>query len=722
MRFHNAGVRPFWLDEVHTFAVISELQSFFGMLKFWWSTDQVLDPPLYYILCYPFSGNNPLASLWLMRLPAILLGIAAIPATYAVVRLLSARPVALAAALATCVNVYAIQYSQEHRPYSMLHLAALGYMFTQILVMQNFSWRRWAWLIVASFILLYTHLFGGFLLVGGYVAWALKELVKRKRFSWQPLLLTPVILSILYIPIVMYALPKVSRYSITTTEHTTGAQGLFKDYLAQKELMNYWTTTPHDLATWYQAQVSPWIALLALTLVVAGALLLAWRRPKQFAMVSLATFITVTLTYTFYEAMKYPFEPRRNIYNLPVLAYFQGIAIVAPWYLFQRKNQPDNNLRRGIGLGLSALLTGILVWLSLTNFVLYDNGGNRYPSLNPDWPSMVKLVADHGEPQDIMATASTSGNTWAYSNLVFCINRTKKPISLRKISTIPELEETIKDGRTGVWYAFGFYRPPDESVVKYLLSNAHWTCYVGGAVAYLPPTPPRKALGETLPTTVFAPYDDIYALSLERAGNRFESQIKLPPGTTDEPQITLNNSSPYRLLDLKAGPLTFDASFTTGTLDETTCTLYRKMKVGDWQRAVDFDKWEPNPSAISTPYVSGVPAIQMRYNGKIDYRFFLDEAGAYNLTLEAENDSPGPLAIRVFASNAGEIGPYNFDLANDRLSQITHKANLKKGLNLLTVYYPSFRRLQDKNPHLDGSYNEFLFTRWRLQVTSEDKR
>ena len=709
LRVHHAGIRPFWLDENHTYHVVNEVDGFFAMLRFWWSTFHVSDPPLYYILNYPFTGGDPLASLFAMRVPGILFGVAAIPAMYAVARLISTRPVALAAAFCMAVNTFAVQYSQEYRPYSLLLLVTLLYLHAQILVMvRGHSRARWIWLLAASVALLYTHFFGGFVMVGGYAVWWAYEVAhNRTRVPWKQLLLLPVILFVAYIPVLAYGISQAGHFSLSAGDATNAAKQMEAAFLAQKEYLSYWTNLPYSLATWYLAKPAPFAAIFALGLAAAALPLLAWRRPGQLALLVLFTLITTVIVFVFYEVMRYPFEPRRSIIQLPVLVFLQGVVLAAPYHLLERMRDGSRT-----GAVLSGMLGLVMLGVGLDNFVRFDNGGNRYPSSNADWPGMVDIVARHAAPGDVMATHMAPGDTWMSSNIGFNHARSQTSVPLRTISTVPELDAVLAETGAGVWYSFGLHRPIDPVLAKHILLHGQWHCLVGGAVVYLPPTLPRAVATDGTTETLYVRAAGSYALSLERPGFPFVANLRLP----DQPEtvVTLNNSSPYRLMDLEPGLLSFEARFTTATANSTTWTLYRRIEPGEWQRAVDFSRWEANPSAIMAPYIGGELALQMRYNGKADYRFFLDEGGEFDLTIEAKHDAPGPIDLRVFASNAGELPRFTFANADNRFGQVTQRVTLRPGLNAITVYYPSFRRIQDPVRDPEDAYNEFVFTRWKL--------
>ena len=97
-------------------------------------------PPLERIVTeYPNSNNHPLYSIaahlsvtafgehaWSLRLPAALFGVAAVPAVYALGRLLTDRRESLLAAALIAVSYHHIWFSQNARGYTMLALCAVA--------------------------------------------------------------------------------------------------------------------------------------------------------------------------------------------------------------------------------------------------------------------------------------------------------------------------------------------------------------------------------------------------------------------------------------------------------------------------------------------------------------------------------------------------------------------------------------------------------------------
>lgn len=121
-------------------------------------------PPLYYMLLKPwvllFGDSEPA-----LRIPSALAGALAIPLVARIGTRLFDRATGAAVALFLAVSAYHVSYSQEARMYSLV--VVLGLLSTDFYLAcgdRATGWNR-AGYIVSSTAILYTHYFGGFVLV-----------------------------------------------------------------------------------------------------------------------------------------------------------------------------------------------------------------------------------------------------------------------------------------------------------------------------------------------------------------------------------------------------------------------------------------------------------------------------------------------------------------------------------------------------------------------------
>jgi mannosyltransferase len=107
-------------------------------------------------------GESP----WALRLPAVLFGVATVPATYAVARLVSSRTEALLASLVLAVSYHHVWFSQNARGYTLSGLLALLSTWALVQMLDRGSWRlAWAYALCAA-LAAYTHLTMIFVAVG----------------------------------------------------------------------------------------------------------------------------------------------------------------------------------------------------------------------------------------------------------------------------------------------------------------------------------------------------------------------------------------------------------------------------------------------------------------------------------------------------------------------------------------------------------------------------
>lgn len=151
LRFFRLGHQSFWFDEVFSLSVVQG--SMGDLLRL--ALKDAVHPPLYYFVLYPFYHLS--ASEFVVRLPSVLFGIAAVPLIYELGRRCLNERIGLVAALITLFSPFQIYYAQEARMYSMLlTLTALSLLaFWQAIETGERKW--WVALVVVTVAGLYTH-------------------------------------------------------------------------------------------------------------------------------------------------------------------------------------------------------------------------------------------------------------------------------------------------------------------------------------------------------------------------------------------------------------------------------------------------------------------------------------------------------------------------------------------------------------------------------------
>lgn len=182
-----------------------------------------VDRPLYGILTHPprihnhvlfmlITGATWMATGWwfpLFRLPALVIGVAAVPATYGLARTLTDRRTAAVAAVLTACSSIAIRYSIEARGYGLAMVLSAGSTWAVIRALR--SGRRGWWMFATALVVAatYTILSGAYLAmglaIGTVVAARIREVpwraALRAAMSVGPVAIS--IAGVLYLPMVL---------------------------------------------------------------------------------------------------------------------------------------------------------------------------------------------------------------------------------------------------------------------------------------------------------------------------------------------------------------------------------------------------------------------------------------------------------------------------------------------------------------------------------------
>jgi mannosyltransferase len=153
LRFSDLGGQSAWFDEAATWAQVRG-----GFVRMIVETARDNYPPLYNLLVWPLVKLFGDAE-WVLRLPAAILGIVAIPAIFVLGATISGRFVGLLAAIVIAFSGYHIWYSQEARMYTLLAFTSIAYAWA-LLRYLNGEPRSRIPVIVACVALLFSHPYG----------------------------------------------------------------------------------------------------------------------------------------------------------------------------------------------------------------------------------------------------------------------------------------------------------------------------------------------------------------------------------------------------------------------------------------------------------------------------------------------------------------------------------------------------------------------------------
>ncbi|HKR00034.1 MAG TPA: glycosyltransferase family 39 protein [Pyrinomonadaceae bacterium] len=185
-----------WLDEAYSVSFAHESPS--GIIE---TTSQDVHPPLYYFALHYWQklfGDSERS----VRMLSALFGILAIFVTYKVAVHLFDRSTGLLAAGLLALSRFHLEFSQEARMYSLLCLLSVLSIYFFIRLMEDKS--RWALIgyIVASALMMYTHVYSFFILAAENIYWLTLLFAARDTFRrvWVRWLVAQIVLAVLFLP------------------------------------------------------------------------------------------------------------------------------------------------------------------------------------------------------------------------------------------------------------------------------------------------------------------------------------------------------------------------------------------------------------------------------------------------------------------------------------------------------------------------------------------
>ncbi len=263
-RLQDASV---WWDE--GFSVWEARMGFLALAD---RTAYDVHPPFYYWLLHFWRllvGDGE----FVLRYLSVILGVLTLAALYALARRLAPKQpeVAIAAVVLLTVSRYAIWWSQEIRMYALTGLFAVLSLYGMVRLRERFQWR-WA----ITYVLVTASLLGtlyslAFLLIieGLYWLWTLRHVQSWRRrgvllLQWVGLQLAVLAL---FLPWLLYALPRMWRWSVQDTFDSTLFLRLYATMLhvgASLNIDTYWPAVT-----------------VALLVVAAGTIVLLVRKRYQ---------------------------------------------------------------------------------------------------------------------------------------------------------------------------------------------------------------------------------------------------------------------------------------------------------------------------------------------------------------------------------------------------------------------------------------------------------
>jgi 4-amino-4-deoxy-L-arabinose transferase-like glycosyltransferase len=292
-----------WLDEIFTRDILGSgsLPSLWDHIKATEST-----PPLYYVIGWLLGGRSAGA---MRAIPAVAL-IASVPVSYLAFRRLVSERAAVATAWIVAVSPILVSYSTDARSYGLFVLTSLLSLWALTEVLDRDTPGRYALWALTSLACVWTHYFGGFLLLGEVlVLLATRPAVRGATAAWSGLILVGLV-------------PLVPLVTVQTGDERAGS-------IAGASLASRVSTTARQLAMgpnvprgWLEAVG---VAVFGVSVLAGIVLALRTRRQTQLVLLVLTAVTVGTPFLLAVVSIEDRFDPRNVILVTPMLA-----ALAAP--------------------------------------------------------------------------------------------------------------------------------------------------------------------------------------------------------------------------------------------------------------------------------------------------------------------------------------------------------------------------------------------------------
>ncbi len=160
LRIYGLGAESFWFDEIMSiYFAKGDIDSIINPPSY-----EVHIPPLYYILLHfwiQFFGTSEFAA----RLLSAIFGIFSIPVLYKLGKTLFDYGSGLYGALILAISMFHIKFCQEARMYSLLTFTTLISMLLFVKSLKEDKLKFWIGYVIGSVLMLYSHLYGFFILL-----------------------------------------------------------------------------------------------------------------------------------------------------------------------------------------------------------------------------------------------------------------------------------------------------------------------------------------------------------------------------------------------------------------------------------------------------------------------------------------------------------------------------------------------------------------------------
>jgi uncharacterized membrane protein len=196
LRVYKLNGDSLWLDEASSVKFAKEPPA--GIIE---TTSKDVHPPLYYFALHYWMklfGDTETAA----RLLSALFGIFCLPVVYKIAAHLFDRSTGLIATLLLALSRFHLEFSQEARMYSLLVLLSLASIYFFIKLLEDRSRYTLALYLVASALMMYTHVYSFFILAAENLYLLTLVFVSKGIFKrvWKLWLASQVTLAVLFLP------------------------------------------------------------------------------------------------------------------------------------------------------------------------------------------------------------------------------------------------------------------------------------------------------------------------------------------------------------------------------------------------------------------------------------------------------------------------------------------------------------------------------------------
>ncbi|MBI1321081.1 MAG: hypothetical protein GC168_19325 [Candidatus Hydrogenedens sp.] len=273
LRLYHLSEESAWYDEVITMAG-TDRESLTDFFAFWRYTNWNA-VPVYYTLQF-FWAKLVSDSVVSFRLLSIFFGMGAVGLTYALGKRLGGTACGVVAGLCIAVSAVHIYQAQEVRNYALTTFAAALAAYTFVRLIEEGGWR---WAIantLANLLLVWTHLFGCFLLVACGLSWA-AALPKewRRAIAWGVVNLLLMVPSVLWIQtfedIQYYSPPVPPLWHMVNNMLTDVWSPTFNYFISTQDI---WQFERHSWGPWLE-RISKRVDLWMMGFFAASALVAA---------------------------------------------------------------------------------------------------------------------------------------------------------------------------------------------------------------------------------------------------------------------------------------------------------------------------------------------------------------------------------------------------------------------------------------------------------------